>query len=338
MRLYFFMLVSVMLCSCAADLAVREKIRGVSYVALRDSIGPEEVAPLLDIHASHASVMPYGFLRDENSNAIIFNTPRQWFGERDAGVRQYVEQLHQQGIRVMVKPHLWIGRGYFTGDLVMEKEVDWEALENAYREFILFYAVLAEEEQAEMFCVGTELHSFARQRPDFFRKLIREVRKVYHGKLTYAENWDQFDKIEFWDDLDLIGVDAYFPLSESKTPAVEELREQWDRHKEVLEDCALKFGKPILFAEYGYRSTDFNAKAPWDSSRELTSVNLQAQVNAIKAMAEEVWFEDWFAGGFLWKWFPFHKRAGGAEDNRFTIQNKPAQQVVRDLYKKRGEP
>ena len=338
MRLFVFLLGLSTLCSCATDLQVREKIRGVSYVALRDSIGPDQVQPLIDIHASHASVMPYGFIRDENSTEIIFNTPRQWFGERDSGVRQYVEQLHKRGVAVMVKPHLWIGRGKFTGDMVMNNEADWRALEASYRAYILFFANLSEEVRAEMFCVGTELHSFAILRQEFFRNLIREVRTVYSGKLTYAENWDQFDKIEFWDDLDFIGVDAYFPLSESKTPGVPELRSQWEAHKADLEDCALKFGKPILFAEYGYRSTDFNARTPWDSSRSEGTVNLQAQVNAMRALAEEIWFEDWFAGGFLWKWFPFHDRAGGEQDNQFTIQNKPAEQVVRELYKKRGEP
>lgn len=322
------------LLSCAADLQVRQKIKGVSYVALRDSIGPEEVQPLLDIHAGYASVMPYGFLRDDKQTEIIFNTPRQWFGEREEGVRQYMKQLRKKDIKVMVKPHIWIGRGTFTGDLIMSNELEWKALESSYRDYILFYARVAEEEKAEIFCIGTELHRFATERPEFFISLIEEVRQIYSGQLTYAENWDQFDKVAFWDRLDLIGVDAYFPLSHSKTPEVDELMREWNLHKKVLESCAYRYGKPVLFAEYGYRSTDYNTREPWDSSREGKEVNLQAQVNALKALSEGIWFEEWFAGGFLWKWFPFHHRAGGDADDRFTVQNKPAEEVVRDLYKK----
>ncbi|THD69788.1 glycoside hydrolase [Robertkochia marina] len=330
---FWILLLCVMFASCATDLDVRKKIRGVSYVAVRDTIGPEEVKPLQALNADHASVMPYGFLRDSGSSEVIYNTPRQWFGEREEGVRQYIRELHKMNIRVMVKPHLWIGRGFFTGDLTMENEQDWKHLQDSYRSYILFYAKLAEEEGAELFCIGTELHSFAIERPEFFRDLIREVRKVFSGELTYAENWDQYQNISFWGELDLIGVDAYFPLTASKTPEVDELLEEWERHKDALEACALKYEKPILFAEYGYRSTDYNTKAPWDSSRKEVSVNLQAQVNALRAMAEVIWEEDWFAGGFLWKWFPFHQKAGGKDDNRFTIQNKPAEALIREVYK-----
>lgn len=333
MRIVALIVCCLTLASCATDLQVKKKINGVSFVAVREAIGPSQVAPVVGVNAGYASVMPYGFLRSAQSTQIIYNTPRQWFGEREDGVRQYIRELKKNRIRVMVKPHIWIARGTFTGDLEMTTESDWQALEASYLDYVLFYAQLAEEEKAELFCIGTELHRFAQARPEFFRRMIARVREVYKGKLTYAENWDQFQKITFWDDLDLIGVDAYFPLSLQKTPEVNELMNEWDRHKEELEACAYRFGKPILFTEYGYRSTDYNTREPWDSSRSKEGVNLQAQVNALRAMAGVIWKEDWFAGGFLWKWFPFHERAGGEDDNRFTVQNKPAEAVIRELYK-----
>ena len=49
---------------------------------------------------------------------------------------------------------------------------------------------------------------------------------------------------------------------------------------------------------------------------------------------EVAWQEPWFAGGFLWKWFINHPVSGGPLDNRFTPQNKPAQQVIRQYYRR----
>ena len=38
------------------------------------------------------------------------------------------------------------------------------------------------------------------------------------GKLTYAENWDQYHKIPFWGKLDYVGIDVYFSLNQESIP------------------------------------------------------------------------------------------------------------------------
>ena len=45
-----------------------------------------------------------------------------------------------------------------------------------------------------------------------WRKLIARVRQHYRGPLTYAANFDQYNTVGFWDALDVVGVNAYFPL------------------------------------------------------------------------------------------------------------------------------
>ncbi len=87
-----------------------------------------------------------------------------------------------------------------------------------------------------------------------------------------------------------------------------------------------------MFTEFGYRSVDFNGVKPWDSNRVEGNVNLQAQVNALQAIHNQFWKEDWFAGGFIWKWFIDHEKSGGENNNRFTPQNKPAGELLRKLY------
>ena len=78
---------------------------------------------------------------------------------------------------------------------------------------------------------------------------------------------------------------------------------------------------------------DYSAKKPWLVDEHEAIVNLKAQVNAKKAIFSEFWNEDWFAGGYVWKWFIEHDKVGGHEDNRFTPQNKPAQKVITEYYK-----
>lgn len=311
-----------------------EKINGVSFVGSREPAHQEHVDALLQVHADYAAVMPFGFIREAGSPEILYDTDRQWYGETCEGARQYIDLLHQSGIRVMLKPQLWIWRGLFTGDLEMASEASWQRLEEEYADFILTYAELARETGVALFCIGTELGAFVKARPAFWDHLIREVRKRYGGRITYAANWDEYARVPFWDRLDLIGIDAYFPLSDARFPTVDELRAGWQPWKEAIRTLQQEVGKPVLFTEYGYRSMDYTAKKPWLVDRSREGVNLEAQANAKKAIFEEFWQEEWFAGGFVWKWFIHHAQAGGPADNRFTPQNKPAQEVIRAYYQK----
>ena len=316
--------------SCASQKF--EKINGVSFVASREKVGQQHVEEILNIHANHAAVMPFGFIREINSPEIIFDTERQWFGETKSGAKQYIEMLHKNGVEVMLKPQIWIWRGEFTGTLKMQSEEDWVALEASYESFILSYAHLAQETNTALLCIGTELEQFVKNRPVFWKDLIVKIKNVYKGKLTYAANWDEYPRTTFWEDIDFIGIDAYFPLSEERTPSVEQLKKGWKKHKDQMSALSYKKNKPIIFTEYGYRSMDYTAKKPWLVDRNDENVNLEGQVNAKKAIFEEFWEEDWFAGGYVWKWFIHHDKAGGGKDNR-TPQNKPAQLVIRDFYK-----
>ena len=58
-----------------------------------------------------------------------------------------------------------------------------------------------------------------------------------------------------------------------------------------------------------------------------------AQKNALEAVFNQFWNEKWFAGGFLWKWYD-NKNEGGINDTDYTVQNKPAQKMVADWFKK----
>ncbi|MFD0863559.1 glycoside hydrolase [Sungkyunkwania multivorans] len=329
-RFWLLIMVIVLQVSCNSQ---TEKINGISFVGGRDIVDASHIRPVLDINANWACLMPFGFMRTIDAPQITFDVERQWWGERKVGVETTAKLFQDKGVKVMVKPQIWVWRGEFTGTIQMNNEEDWRAFEKHYTDFILSYAKLAETLNAEMFCIGTELHETVKARPAFWRALIKKVRKVYKGKLTYAENWDTFDNVPFWNELDYIGVDAYFPLSEEKTPTIESLKTGWQKHKAIIKEVSQKVDRPVLFTEYGYRSVDYAGSKPWDSSRANSKVNLEAQTNGLQALYSEFWNEDWFAGGFVWKWFDYHDRAGGSNNSRFTPQNKPAEILIREHYK-----
>ena len=317
--------------SCSSK--AQTKINGVSFVASREEALQIHVDEILKIHANSAAVMPFGFIRDISHPEIIFDTDRQWFGETRKGAKQYIELLQKNNISVMIKPQIWVSRGQFTGTIEMQSEENWEELEASYDKFMLNYAELAEETNASILCIGTELEKFVENRPEYWQRLIKKIRAIYKGKLTYAANWDEYKRTPFWKELDYIGIDAYFPLSESQTPSLLELETGWQPWKKTILEVSQSNGRPILFTEFGYRSMDYTAKKPWLVDNNEDKVNMDAQVNAKKAIFNEFWKEDWFAGGYVWKWFIQHDKSGGDSDNRFTPQNKPAQSVIRDHYK-----
>ena len=119
------------LLGCSATTVVSEKINGVSFVASRDTLQKKHIIPLLEVNADYAAIMPFGFVRDKNHPELHFNSERQWFGERYEGVKQYIELLRENEIKVMLKPHIWIWRGVFTGDMEMDSEADWVLFENS---------------------------------------------------------------------------------------------------------------------------------------------------------------------------------------------------------------
>jgi len=328
-ELLFVFVIVLFLQSCNSQ---SQKINGVSFVASREAISETNVMPVVKLNANFAAIMPFGFIRDIEHPEIKFNTQRQWLGETKSGAEQYAVELQKHDIKIMLKPQIWVSRGVYTGHIEMASEADWQVFEQSYSKFILEYAKLAEVLQADIFCIGTELEKFVAQRPEYWKRLIGEIKTIYNGKLTYAANWDEFKRTPFWDQLDYIGIDAYFPVSETKTPTVEECLANWQTHKAVIKSTSEVLKKPVLFTEFGYRSVDYSGKEPWRSDRTMNVVNLVAQTNTSQALFETFWKEDWFAGGFIWKWFHNHETAGGENNSRFTPQNKPVEQLIQSHY------
>ena len=309
-----------------------QKINGLSFVASNSTINSEMVQPLLDANANWVTLMPFGFMKNTSQTTILYNSKRQWWGETKLGIAKTAFEFHKKKIKIMLKPQIWIPNGGFTGQISMKSEQDWITFEKSYETFILDYAQVASDSDFELFCIGTELNNFVISRPDYWKIVIQKIKKIYKGKITYAENWDTYKNVPFLNELDYIGIDAYFPLAKEKTPTVFAIEKSWKPIKVAIKELSLKYHKPILFTEFGYQSKDFTTLEPWNHSTTNT-VNLAAQKNALEALFTQYWNEKWFAGGFLWKWYD-KKNDDGLTDTEYIVQNKPAQKLVADWYKK----
>ena len=250
--------------------------------------------------------------------------------------RNKIELAHQVGLKVFLKPHIWIhdaSNGKWRSDIFPTNDENWETWKSGYREFILSYAHIAEKNNVELFCIGTEFTRLTIEKPEFWETLIKDVRNIYSGKITYAANWyKEFEKVTFWDQLDFIGIQAYFPLVKNTNPTVEQISKGWEKHILSIESIHQKFNKKILFSELGYKSTPESAIEPWtwiDYSNEIElPISMETQVNCYKAFFNTIWKKDWMAGVHLWQFRVEHETTGGMKSRDFTPQNKPAEKVI----------
>lgn len=304
-------------------------IKGISFEAPKIEVGNETLLPIQQLGANWISVMPYAFTRN-GSPDIQFNSNWQWRGEREEGVIETIKAVKANKMSVMMKPHLWI-HNQFTGDVAFTADEDWKRWESSYRDYVLYYAELSEREGVEMFCIGTELKTFINRRPVFWIQLIRDIQKVYSGKLTYAANWDNFADIPFWDRLDYIGVDAYFPICSLQTPTHESLAEGWKPWITKMQKVSEQHNKDILFTEIGYRSMDYCAKEPWVSYKSFGEENQEAQANCLKAFFHVVEQNSFIKGAFLWKWHT-NEHLPEVGNKNYTFQQKEAEEVIHRYY------
>ena len=309
-----------------------KKINGVSLVSPPREVEADKLGEVKRVNAEWVAVIPYGFSREGQAN-VSFDHERQWWGERTEGTCDLIKYAKAQGLKVMLKPHVWVmGQGW-CGDYNLDSEEKWKVWENEFSEYILNHARVADSLTVELFCLGTEYRFPAKNRPDFWKGLIQKIRKVYHGDITYASNWDNYMNISWWSEVDYIGIDSYFPLAEGSNPSIEEMKMGWKPLISELKSFSKKWDKKILFTEYGFQSVNGGAGKHWEVDKSIDNANMDVQKNAYEATFESIWDQDWFAGGFLWKW---HLTPRGVERNttRFTPQGKPAEEIISKWYGK----
>ncbi|MFH1846676.1 MAG: hypothetical protein ABH869_03885 [Candidatus Omnitrophota bacterium] len=253
----------------------------------------------------------------------------------DESLIHAVRKAHELGLKVMLKMHLDLldkSDGSWRGEIGFSRESEWDEWFRKYEEYLMHYVDIANQENVEMLCIGTELSTSATVKGYMWRELIKTLRTKYSGLLTYAAHWDRYLDVRFWDLLDCVGINVYFPLTNKMVPSYEELKEGWQKWIPELEEFYQKTGKPIIFPEIGCSSADGAAIRPWEHVPR-SEVNLKLQEDYYRILLESFWNKKWFYGLYWWYWGT-NAKMGGKYNRSFTPQNKPAEQVIREWYAK----
>lgn len=205
---------------------------------------------------------------------------------------------------------------------------DFNAWWSSYKNFILHYARIAQEEKVFAYSVGSELLS--REKDTYqWKDLIQEVRKIYKGKLLYSANWDHYEHPEYWSDLDYVGVTMYHEISKTKTPTLKQLMAEWKKIKRSFLTWKKKYPQlPLVFTEIGYPSVNGGSMYPWNYFLEGRA-DPQEQALAYKAFIRTWQKSPELAGVYVWVWWG----QGGLKDKSYTVRNKPAGKLLEKWYK-----
>jgi hypothetical protein len=254
----------------------------------------------------------------------------------DAAVTAAIQHLHNQDLKVMLKPHVDVSDGTWRGAIYPSDTNAWFA---GFKAFITHYAELAQTNGVEMLCIGTEYKTMTGSTYlANWTDVINAIRSVYTGKLAYAANasgaGDEFTSVSFWNQIDVIGLDGYFPLTDHADPTIAQLLAAWRSNVSGQNLVALVTNfasahptKPVVFTEIGYRSAAGTNKVPWDYQFSAPADNTEQQ-NCYEAMYE-TWTQPGspIKGHFWWAW---PVPAPAANDTDYNPRNKPAQTVLQN--------
>ncbi len=128
-------------------------IKGISWVGGRRAIPDDALPNAKDHGVQWIALTPFGWMENQFSTRIRVNRRASLWGEADVGLQVTTRKAHAHGLKIMLKPHIWISRPIdngWRGEIGFSTEEDWQTWESDYRLFILHYARLAQEENIEI--------------------------------------------------------------------------------------------------------------------------------------------------------------------------------------------
>ncbi len=307
----------------------REQIRGITistHGSGRDW-GTDNIVPTIRsisaVGATWVATHPYARIRRDGSVTFrdfdIDNPPEH--------LVRPIREAHELGVKIMIKPHLayWGSPFKWRGEIEFEEPAQWQRFFADYRRWIVKLARVCGD--ADGFAVGTELDRTIAHEGEW-RRIAREVRAVTKAPLTYAANWTDYQRVPFWDALDVIGIQAYFPLTRHRDPTVAQLQQAWRARMAELSRYARAQRRDIVFTELGYNRSHLAPIEPWQSRSDGRDA-LPIQLTCMRIALEAIDNEPTVLGAFLWKWFTHPNRHGG----NFRLDTPEMQQTLRTAWR-----
>ncbi len=311
---------------------------GVGYGTPASAEALDELARL---GCNYVSITPFGRQWSLESTDIRMDFEASFVQNREA-IKRVIAQAHARGLRVLLIPHLWVDMGGWRGE-IGEKDSrgrervftpeEWARWFASYTRFVRQWARVAEEARAEMFSIGVEMKSSSGTRGEWF-DVIDAVRREYHGLLTYSANWEEERTVMFWDRLDLVGIQAFYPLAEHPGASLDELRRAGVRRAEALEAWARAQDRAVMFTEFGYTARTDPTLRPWEWPDGMSDVRVDehAQAEAYRALLEAFVGRPWFAGAFVWRYYANPMDASQEAAWGFSPRLREGEDVLRQIY------
>jgi len=284
----------------------------------------QAIDEIANVGARSVSFFVTNYQEDIRSNVIYLNQR----AAEPLQLASLIDYAHSRGLSVFLFPTLHIQHlGYKEWRGVLQP-ADPEKWWQNYFHVIRYYLMIAHEHDVEFFSIGSELCA---QEGDYqhWSQIIQYCRSHYSGILTYSANWDHFHNISFIKDLDFLGMNAYFGLTQKNNPILDELLVAWKPAKKRFEEAYAEYKTRILITEIGYPSVDGANRDPWNYF-STTPLDADEQALCYKAFVE-TWDPppSYLHGVYFYNWWG----EGGAGDRDYTPRGKPAEKILRKWYR-----
>ncbi len=304
------------------------------YAGLPDYDYADELRRIRDTGSTCVSLQAIYRMETGQANEVIRHPTSS---PTEESLRRTFRQAREQGLRMMFFPTINIrdeatSATWWRGNI---EPSDWELWWRNYTAFNVHLARLAQEGGVEWYSVGTEMastHRFDAQ----WRRLIAEVRRVFHGKVTYSVNFDAHDTFTFGDALDVVGMNTYDPIAKhDDQPSAEAIRDGWWWIVYKARTLQARFDRKVMITEVGYPSVQGAHKGPWDFRSEKP-VDLELQDRLVGGALDVLsnWGEGAAVFYYLYGEHLSERPVGGPQDRTYAVWGKPVERTLRSYLAK----
>ena len=158
----------------------------------------------------------------------------------------------------------------------------------------------------------------------FRSNVIDDVRQQYSGDLTYAV-FNDVSQVSFWNQLNVIGVDAYYGLTSNTNPSYSDVLAGWTSNTvpstqtelgitssgpinvvAELQALSSQYGEPVYFSEFGGQSFQGVVNNPGGAGPKVADGGQQQEwlyQSMFQALSQDN-ASGWFQGVNMWAAYP----------------------------------